>query len=219
MLLRTTETRNFRGRTGGGPSVASLTLIALAFVVVTALVITMARRSTARWERAGRAARAPRREVIAPGAALAGDAARPGTVRRRIVAAMGRTTSIRAPLRGLAETLVTSPKVVASRVRRFLRPFDILRSSLRDGALGKPRRTTRSVHDEATDEPVPLVQNRIREPLAVRPDGVPGAAHRTLFHRSPRRPRRRAREFLHRHHRVEDPHVLRADTDESPTAR
>jgi hypothetical protein len=114
---------------------------------------------------------------------------------------------------------VTSPKVVASRVRRVLRPFGILRSSFRDGALGKPRRTTRSVHDEATEGPVPLVENRIGEPPAVRTDGVPGAAHRTLFHRSPRRPRRRAREFLHRHHRIDDSHVLRADTDESPTAR
>src|SRR5688572_22168109 len=140
MLLRTTETRNFRGRTGGGPAVVALTLIALAFVVVTALVITMARRSTARWERAGRSARAPRREVIAPGAALAGDAARPGTVRRRIVAAMGRTTSMRGLLRGLAEILGAFPSVVASRVRPFLRPFAILRSSLRDGALGKARR-------------------------------------------------------------------------------
>ena len=54
----TTGSRNTCGRTGGEPVVLWLTVTAVAFLVATALVIALARGSTARWEREKRAASA-----------------------------------------------------------------------------------------------------------------------------------------------------------------
>lgn len=56
-LLRTTGSRNIRGCIGGGPVVMGLTLTVVGFLVATVLVTVLARSSTARWERARRAAR------------------------------------------------------------------------------------------------------------------------------------------------------------------
>ena len=64
-LLRTTGSRNIRGRTGGGPVVLWLTLTVVGSLVATALAIALARSSTARWEQEKRAARAARRASVA----------------------------------------------------------------------------------------------------------------------------------------------------------
>ena len=182
----------------------SLTLICVGFVVVTALVIVLARTSTARWERTGRAARAPRREVIAPGAALTGDTARPpGTVLSRVVAAAGRPRSLRAALRLLGAILVTAPKQVAERARPSL---------LRAG-----RSSAVPVDDDATQPPVPFVPTPTRGPRAARKRHGPGAAGRGLLHRLPSRSGRRTRGFLHRPDRTADPPALRPDGDETLT--
>ena len=182
----------------------SLTLISVGFVVVTALVIVLARTSTARWERTGRAARAPRREIIAPGAALTGDAARqPGTVLRRVVAAAGRPGSLRAALRLLGGILVTAPKQVAERARPSL--------------LRADRSSAVPVDADATQPPVPFVPNPTRRPRAARKRRGPGAAGRGLLHRFPSRSRRRRRWFLHRPDRTAESSALQSDGDETLT--
>jgi hypothetical protein len=219
-LQRTTGSRNTRGRIGGEPAVASLTLTVVGFVVVTALVIALARSSTARWERTKRAARAPRREGIVPHATLIGDVVElPGKVVR---AATGRLVSLRTPVKKVAARLEAPAKQVVSRVRPLLRPLRILRSWL----PGRRRRqaTTGSspaspIPDDATGRSLPLVSKRSRGPRAIRRNTRARAVGRTLFRRTPRLPTRAARRFLHRHAGTDDPHVLQAYNDESPTAR
>jgi hypothetical protein len=186
-------------------TVASLTLIAVGFVVAMALVIVLARTSTARWERTGRAARAPRREVIAPGAALSGDAARQHrTAMSRLVAAAGGSAFRRASLGFVAGILVTAPKRVASRIRPFPRRTT-------DGSPAVP------VDEEARQPRVPLVPERAPRRRAVRRHGVHRAAGHGLFHRGRRPVRRRTRGLLHRPDRTEESPALRADGDETLT--
>jgi hypothetical protein len=169
--------------------VIPLTLIAVGFVMAMVLVIVLARTSTARWEEAGRAARAPRPQVIAPGAALVGHAhPPPRAARRGIAAASGRLDPLRALLKRGAARL---PKLVASRERLLVRA-------------------------DTTHARVALAPNRPRGPRARRGDGAVG---RRLLHRLSSRPRHRARHFLHRHDDIDDARAVRADTDESPTGR
>lgn len=206
----------------GWPAVASLTLTVVGFFVATAVVIALARTSTARWEKARRAARVPRPPVRARRRTSAGGAARgPGTVVRKVVAMIRGPASLRASLK-VAGSLATAPKQVVSRGRPFPRLFGILRSSLTRRALRTAGANNGSpaspVHDVA-DSALPLVPRRSRGARPMRRDNVPGTVSRRLFRRKARLPRRRARGFLHRHDRAEDQHVLHGDSDESPTAR
>src|SRR5688572_28863557 len=105
----------------GWPAVLTLTLIVTGFVVATALVIVLARTSTARWEKEKRPARAPRRPTVAGHAPFAATAARLPVAVARWVAAMRSPASRRAPLKVVAETLATAEKEVASRVGPFPR--------------------------------------------------------------------------------------------------
>lgn len=196
----------------------TLTLIVTGFVVATALVIVLARTSTARWEKEKRPARAPRRPTVAGHAPFAATAARLPVAVARWVAAMRSPASRRAPLKVVAETLATAEKEVASRVG----PFPRLRGRLRRARLGEllPRvRPTKSraaaspSEDGDNDMTVRVVRRRSRRALAVRGAATADASARRFFRRTPRRPRRGALDFLHRHDRTDDQRVLHGDGD------
>ncbi|SNR24160.1 hypothetical protein [Blastococcus mobilis] len=220
-LLRTTESRNMRGRIGG-VVVSSLTLTAVGFVAVTALVIALARTSTARWEREKRLARAPRRPATPPRTPLAGMAARlSGVMARRVVAVLRNPASLRAPLRGAAGALATAPKQVASHVPSAPRWWGNARSLVGERVRRATRATGRTasspVGDDGAETPDPLAPERSPGARAVRRAGMATAAGPRFFRRIPRHPRRPALGFLHRHHRTGNERVLHGDSEEGPT--
>jgi hypothetical protein len=203
--------------------VVSLTLTVVGFVVVTALVIVLARSSTARWEKTRRAARAPRRDVPAARTTPDADARRSARPVRKALAALGGLGSLRELPKVAAAGLVTVPRLVASRVRPFRRSSGGLRAWLHGRVRRNGRSTTSSspaspVDDDAAETSAPLIPKRSRGARALRRAAGADAARRRVG-RAPRLPRRGAYRFLHRHDRIDEPHVLGADTDESPTAR
>jgi hypothetical protein len=220
-LLRTTESRNIRGGIGG-VVVVSLTLTAVGFVAGMALVIALARASTARWEREKRLARVPRRPAIDPRTPPAAFAARlSGAMVRRAVAVMRHPAALRAPLRDAADALATAPRQVASHVPSVPRWWGNARSLVGGGFRKATRRRSRTAapaRDDGADAPDPLAPRRSPGARAVRRAGMAGAAGPRFFRRIPRPPRRRALRFLHRHHRTESQRVLHGDSDEGPAA-
>jgi hypothetical protein len=172
--------------------VASLTLTAVGFFVMTVVVIALARTSTSRWEKARRAARAPRPKVVARRRTRAtGASRRPGAVLRKAVATIRRPAPLVARLEGGAGGLGTAPEAAAARARPFLRRLGTLRSSL-SARTFRPTKRRRSR----------------RRPPVVPSDPAPSARIPGLARRSP-----------HRRDPTEDPQVVRADVDDSPTAR
>lgn len=76
MSPRASGCRGLSGGTGGAAGMWSLSSIVVAFLLVSAAVIALARSSTARWERERAAARGRGREAVAPPAPHTGAAAR-----------------------------------------------------------------------------------------------------------------------------------------------
>jgi hypothetical protein len=191
-MLRTTGSRNIRGRIGGWAAVVSLTLTAVGFLVMTVVVIALARSSTSRWEKARRAARAPRRKVVAPRRARAtGASRRPGAALRKAVVTIRRPAPpVPRPEAGTGGP-GTAPEAAAADAGPFLRRLGTLPSSL-------SARTFRSTKGRRSR----------RRPPGVASGPAPSARIPRLARRSP-----------HRRDPTEDPQVVRADVDDSPTAR
>jgi hypothetical protein len=93
-------------------------LTAVGFLVLTALVIALARSSTARWEREKRVARVPRHPAPPP-PSLPERAAQGvrGAVVRWTVTAVHLRTPLPAPLNAVAGLLVTTTRQAVARVR------------------------------------------------------------------------------------------------------
>jgi hypothetical protein len=222
-LLRTTGSRNTRGRIGGGLAVLSLTLIALAFVMTTALVMALARASTARWEREKRSARAPRRPAVAPRTPRTASALRfPVMIVRRAVAGLRGPASLRAPLKAVVDTVATTPKQVVSHVRPLPQLVGNVQSligqGLRKAGWRKSRTAAALADDDGTDVPVPLVRKRSPGAREIRRDAMARVPGRRFFRRIPRRPHRRTFGFLQRHDRTASPRILHRDGDDGPVA-
>ncbi len=102
---------------------------AVGFIVVTAVVIALARSSTARWEREKRALRAPRGEAGNPAARPAGIAVRlPDPVVRTATAALRLGAPLGRRLEGVAGVLA-SRKQLLSRVRPSRLMLGVLRTA------------------------------------------------------------------------------------------
>ena len=196
----------------------SLTLIAVGFLLVTAVVIALARSSTARWERDRRASVAVRadgaaRRPRAPDAVLG----RFGALTRARLAALRHQVS-RFPLGTvLARVLPKGVLRGRARVRPIRRLAAVLRSSLLGGTLRwtKSRSPARPADDGAETALAPAPSRAV---TALRAHGVAKAASRLLSRRTVRRGRRRALAFLHRNE-AHDAVVPHDDGQESPAAR
>ena len=207
----------------GVSAVVSLALVVVGFLLATAVVIALARASTARWERDKRAAVAIRaggstRWSPPSGSGPAGLIA---TTRSGLAAVRGRASRF-TPVAVLARVLPERARRPASAVRPIRRLVRVLRPSL-DGGRSRLGRWTRSRApavpvDGDTGEPA-LAPERTPAATDVRADGVAGAAGRRLLRRTVPRGRRRALAFLHRHEGGRAPHVPQEDRDESPSAR
>jgi hypothetical protein len=202
----------------------SLTLIGVGLLVATAVVIALARGSTARWERDKRAPVAVRADLSARRTSSAGSASSiPGTKTRRGIAALRSQASRFPPVKILAQLLPKGMKQgTSSRVRPIRRLVGVLRSSLFGGKLrGRRWTTSRSpalpVDGDGAD--VALDPEPSRAATDSRSDGVASAARRKLLRRTVPRARRRALVFLHRHEDPEDARIRHEDSDESSPAR
>jgi hypothetical protein len=218
------------GRPGAGTSGAAwgvaavMTLTVAGFLVATALVIALARTSTARWERASRAAVAARRDDVGARTTRAGFPS-PRAVVRRVADAIRAHASLSGPGTVAASTLGTMAKRVAP-VRALLRLFGRLRGSLSGERRRRVRRArelpiTELGNDDAPADASPLVRSRRRGARAVRRRTLPGAVPRVgrrLLGRTARRPHGRLRDLLHRRGGTEEAYVLHAESDD-PTAR
>ena len=201
LLARTTGSPEHPRPHRGWAAVAWVTLILVGFLLATAVVVALARTSTARWE-ARRSARAPRREVSAsPGPPAADVAGLWETVVRGVVPASGRAALRFTPLKVLAHSLVTTPRHVASRLPPIPRPSGILRPALRvrrheKASTAHINLQALPVQDDAPDTtpPVPMTSPGSQ---TMRRGDVPGPPRRR-FRRTPSVPRRRARSFFHR---------------------
>lgn len=205
MQLRTTGSRNIRSRIGGGPDVWWPVVAVVGFLCTTAVVIALARSSTARWEREKRAARAARREAVAP-PTPAGVAARlRGTLVRGTAAARHGAASVGRPLKAVPGVLESTRQQVLSQRRPFRHPAAALRSVV-GGARGR--------HAKPTE---------IEEPELPVDDGGAGGTDLPVPEPQPRGSRRHARRralpFVHRHDRRQDPRPLHSDVDEGPSPR
>ena len=196
----------------------TLTLIVIGFLAATALVIVLARSSTARWEREKRAPVAPRYDHVRAGPGpSAGAARRAREAVRTMVTVVRDHGTVPVAVRAVAGRLVTTVREVGSRVRSSgVRPTSLLRGWLRRvrAVRGGPAGPLPVDTAEGTSgAPVP------RLPLPRRSGGRrAGAAGRRSFRRTSRRPHRRLREFFHRHDAVEDPQVRPVDSDQGPAA-
>jgi hypothetical protein len=189
------------------------TLTAAGFVLVTAMVIALARSSTARWEREKRSPVAPVPDAVPPRRPLAVPAAWiPGAVARRIAGATGGSTS-RVPPRAVARRIL-------SRMHQMGRALGRLPSSL-PAAVGRwrpspGRSATPSLSEGTPDPAVPPAPRRSRGPRALRGHHLHGGAGRRLLARTSRLPHPHLRERFHRHdRRSEGPQALHADSDDS----
>lgn len=223
-LRRTTGSRNIRGRIGGEPVVAWLALVTVAFVLVTAGVIVLARSSTARWEQAKRASVVPRRDgVDAPGRPGGSAAWLAGAVVRRVAA--GR--------RGQASPRASGSAVTGGRGRLVAllgSPVRSLRSLFRGVVSWPPLnvlRRSRAAEDHGTASPLddgppaaaPPAQDDAGADPAAGGHDVAGHGSRLSLRRISRRGRRRAPRFWHRQERVGDRHTVDTERDESSSAR
>ena len=201
-----------------------LTLIAVGFLAATAVVIALARGTTARWERDKRAAAAVRADAPARRTSPAGSSRIPGELTRRGVEALRSRASRLSPVVIRARLLPKGGEQGTSRVRPIRRLGGVRRSSLFGGKLPGGRWTTgRSpappVDDVRADPALPPTA----PPTATgaRRNGVAGASGRKLLRRTLPRPGqpRHALAFLHRHADPQDARVPHEEGDESPTAR
>jgi hypothetical protein len=209
------------GAASGVAAVMSLTLTVLGFLLATALVIVLARTSTSRWERAGRASVAAHREDVGVRATRPGVPSLPATV-RRAVAAIRDSASLPSRVRAAARTVGTMADRVP--VVRSLPPLlGRLRASLADERRrrtmrGRSRPRTAPDQDGASSGVPPSDRGRYRGARAVRSRRAAGAGSR-LVARTARGPHGRLRDLLHRHGRTEAADLLRPEGDESATAR
>jgi hypothetical protein len=209
MRLRTTGSRNLRGRTGGGPDVLWVSVTAVGFLVLTALVAAMARSATARWERQKRASRAPRPEAVPTPTRHGGTTARlSGAVGRAAVSISGRTGASR---RAVTAGLMTAGQQVQSRVRPWPQRFGAVASVVQHHRIRKAGSTRADVLAPSVDAGQ---VNRVDHATPTRSTRSRQDGEAIL-----RRTRRRALRFVHRHNRRQDPLVLRSDIDGGPTSR
>ena len=221
--LRTTGSRNALRLHRGVSAMISLTLIAVGFLVATAVVMALARGSTARWERDKRAAVAVRahespRRTSAAGSALGIPSART----RRGVAALRSQVSRFPPVKVLARLVPGGMKQGTLRVRPIRRLTGVLSSLLLGGKLRGGRWTKSSspalpVDGDGADMAIAPKPSRVV--IDIRGVGVAGAARRKLLRRTVPRGRRRALAFLHRHEVAPDAHIPHEGSGESPAAR
>ena len=200
----------------------SLTLITIGFLLATAVVMALARASTARWERDKRAAVAVRadgsaRRTPADGSAPGGPLARI----RAGLAALRDGVARRLPVAVLGRLVPTGVRRRTSRLRR--RMLRLLPSALSGGRLRRGRRTeSRSpgppVEGDGDGVDTTRAPGPPRAATGVRADGVATTAGLRLLRRAVPRGRRRALAFLHRHGKGRDRHLPQDDRDGSPTA-
>lgn len=170
----------------------SLTLIVVGFLLATAVVMALARSSTARWERDRRASVAVRADVAAPRTPAARS-----IVRRS-------TASARAGLAALLDRASRFPPVTV--VPRLLSKAGE-QSLARLGSIRRVAGTARS----------PLRGVRV-----LRGRWTTSLSPASLVPRTVPRGRRRALAFLHRHERAPEAHVAPGppeNGDQSPAAR
>jgi hypothetical protein len=201
----------------------SLTLITIGFLVVTAVVIALARGSTARWERDKRAPVAVRADVSTRRTTPARSALRiPGATTRRWVAAL-RGLAARFPSVKVAAQLM--PKVGKQGtppVRPIRRVVGVLRSPLSGGRFRGGLWTTSRSAAPPTDgdgADTAVGPKSSRAATGDPSNGASGTAARQLLRRTLPRARRRALVLLHRHDDPQDARVPHEDSDERPTAR
>jgi hypothetical protein len=197
-------------RTGGWTVVWWLTVTAVAFVVATAVVMALARSSTARWEREKRAARAPRREAVAPPTPSAGTGARVRGVLSGTAAAVRRIAeSGRGAVRAVIGVLVTARKGRLSSVRPSSQGFGTLRKVVH-------RARNRSSRWLGTRAPIWLVGRGQADMVDPEPE-LPRTAQ-PVRRRGVRLPRRGALHLLHRHGRDQTPGVLQTGSERDRSA-
>ena len=201
---------------------AWVTGIVVAFLLVTVMVIVLARSSTARWERAKRATVVARRDSP-PGSRPGGSAAwLAGAVVRRVAAPRHGRASARAPKQPAPGTVPGGAERVRPRRRISTALLGAVGSWLVGGRL--LRWWTTSGQAAA---PGPGDGSRGAEQLtaagagAVPADeggeGDPGA--RTPFRRASRSPGRRTPRFLDRREPAQDPQTLSTGGEDGSAAR
>lgn len=193
----------------------SLTLITVGFLVATGLVVALARESTARWERAKRAAVAVRAAVPARQSSPAGSALRTaGAMVRRRVAALRSQASRFPPVTAVGRFLPKGLKRETPGRGPIRRLLGDLRPSRFGGILRRGRWTKGSSPARPVDgEEAP------RTATDGRSRGVAGAAGQGRLRRTVPRAHRRALAFLHRHEGPQDARTPHESSDGSPTAR
>jgi len=201
----------------------SLTLTAVGFLVATAVVIALARRSTSRWEQDKRASIAVRADVSARRNSSAGpDPRMPRAIARRGVAALRSKALWLPPVKVLAQRLPKGMTQGMSRVRPIRRLVPELRPSLFGERLrrGRWRRSGSAA--------LPVTGDGADIAVAPRPcgtatdipsDDVAGAARQKLLRRTVRRAPRRALALLHRSEGTRRARIPREGSDERPPAR
>jgi hypothetical protein len=193
--LRTTGSRNSGGGVRGWADMWWLTVDAVGFLIMTALAIALARRSTARWENEKRAARATRRSDVTPRTPPEGPTAGLRSALGRTAAAASRVTApIGRPVRAATGVLVTARTQVSSRIAPAARRFGGLRSAV----PGRRKQKARSLRTHGGG-------------------AEPGVAPRAVLP-TPRLPIRRSLRFVPRRARRRDRRARSSDADQSPTA-
>lgn len=207
---------------------ATLTLIAVGFLVATALVIALARASTARWEQDKRALAAVRADISARRTSSASSAFRiPRELTTRGVAALRNQTSRFPPWKVLAQLLPTDTKRATSRVRPLRRLVGVLRplsgGKFRGGRWTKSRSPVLPVEGDGdlggAEGEMPLGPKPSGAATDIRSNGFARTADPKLLRSAVPRARRRALAFLHRHEEPEDARIRHGDRDGSPTSR
>ncbi len=216
--FRTIGIRSVQRLHRGWGAMVSVTLIVVGFLLVTAVVMAVARESTARWERDRRAAVAARAEDAARRTVPTGPALRmPGAVTRTVAALRSRVARFR-PGKALGLRRPEGGEQGPARGGPIRRRVGALRSSLSGGRLRRGRSTTsrppaaRVDGGPAGTAPAPEPS---RAATGARSDGVDTGK---LSRRAVPRARRRALAFLHRDTEPRDERVPREDRNESPTA-
>ncbi len=201
----------------------SLMLITVGFLLATGAVMTLARASTARWERNRRAAAAVRADEATRRTPAAGSAARRLSAMERTGLAAARARVLRySPGTVLARLAPKAVQRGMSRVRPRRPLAGLFRSSPSGGALrggrGTESRSPALPVDGAGADPA-LAPEAPRPATDVRGDGVGKGTVRQLLRRTVRHGRRPALAILHRHDEAPDVQIPQEDGDESPAAR
>jgi hypothetical protein len=171
------------------------TVSAVGFLLMTALVIALARSRTARWEREKRAARAPRDRRAAPPRTPARSAARLRAELERTAAAVGRAAvRTRAMPQAVGRMPAVARKLAASRMSTAHRPAVRVAGTGKEGAPN-----TRTAPG----------RRRLRR----------GVARHGLGRATGRLPRRLAARFVNRHDGAPAPQERQAGADGSTTAQ